>query len=69
MGQENDVTKRTKVAGGVIIKREDDINKLLVIRRSKTDSWSGTWEFPRGHANEGESLTQALKREVKEESG
>lgn len=69
MGQNKDVVKRTKVAGGVIIRVENELDKLLVIRRSKTDTWSGTWEFPRGHAKDNESLIQALKREVKEETG
>ena len=69
MGQTKDVVKKTRVAGGIIIKTENDLDKLLVIRRSKTDTWSGTWEFPRGHAKGNETLSQALRREVKEESG
>lgn len=62
--------KKTKVAAAVIIKKGDnDEDLLLIIRRSKTDTWSMTWEIPRGHVNGNETLTQGLKREVKEETG
>jgi 8-oxo-dGTP pyrophosphatase MutT (NUDIX family) len=45
-------------------------NKVLVVRRSKTDTYPGLWEFPGGGVDEvGESVVAALKREVEEETG
>lgn len=62
--------KKVAVAGAIIIrKNKRDEDELLLIRRSKTDNWSLIWEFPRGKFKKGETLKQALTREVKEETG
>lgn len=47
--------------GGLI---ENDEGKILMLR-----SPDRGWEIPGGQVEEGESLTDALKREVKEETG
>lgn len=44
-------------------------NKVLIVKRSKTDSFlPGFYELPGGKVEFGESLEQALRREVKEET-
>ena len=43
--------------------------KLLVCQRRRTDSFGLMWEFPGGKTKPGESLTQALERELQEELG
>lgn len=44
-------------------------NKILILKRPDyIKSRGGTWEFPGGGVNFGESLEEALKREVHEET-
>lgn len=46
----------------------DDL--FLIVRRSKNDDfYPGFWEFPGGHLEDGETLNEALKRELEEEIG
>jgi 8-oxo-dGTP diphosphatase len=54
-----------EVAAGVI--RKD--GRLLVAKRRKGAHLEGTWEFPGGKREEGESLSECLKRELLEELG
>lgn len=51
----------TPGAGGVVINGE---GKVLLIRHS-----NGSWVFPKGHLDPGETALQAALREVTEESG
>ena len=45
-----------------------DKDLFLVVRRSKEDDlYPGCWEFPGGHIEFGETISDALKRELKEE--
>ncbi len=44
----------------------NDEGKLLVVRRSK-DPAKGTWHIPGGFVEVGESIEQAIEREIKEE--
>jgi 8-oxo-dGTP diphosphatase len=43
--------------------------KLLVCQRRRDDSFGLMWEFPGGKPKAGESLPQALERELEEELG
>jgi len=48
----------------------DKKGKILIIKRSDTDSWRpGYWEFPGGKLDEGQDISNALEREVLEETG
>ena len=49
--------------GALIFNDKDQI--LLV----KTHKWKGKYTIPGGHVELGESLTEALKREIREETG
>ena len=53
---------RPNVAG--LLVRED--GKLLVCERSRQ---KGAWQFPQGGIDPGETATEAVKREVREEVG
>lgn len=54
------------VAVGVILDNED---KVLITRRAADSHQGGLWEFPGGKVEPGESLRQALSRELWEELG
>jgi len=43
--------------------------KILVCQRKENDTFGGYWEFPGGKREKGESLEQALARELQEELG
>jgi len=50
-----------------IIVKSDEV---LLVQRSEKDSWEpGKWEFPGGKVDFGQDLNEALKREVREETG
>ena len=45
-------------------------NLLLIVKRDENDElYPGAWEFPGGHLENGETLVEGLKRELKEEIG
>ena len=47
-----------------------DENLYLVVKRNENDDlYPGAWEFPGGHLELGESLVEALQRELYEEVG
>lgn len=47
---------------GVVVNGD---GKLLLVR----NSYRGAWEYPGGQVEAGENLTEALQREIREESG
>lgn len=54
------------IAGAFIIKSK----KFLIIKRANTEDFmAGFDEIPSGHVDEGESIDEALIREVYEETG
>lgn len=57
---------RARVAAKAAIFHGDQI---LLLHRSFHTSDPGVWDLPGGHVEEGESLPQALRREVREETG
>jgi len=52
-------------AGGVVIDRRGDEQRVLVVHRPAYDDWS----LPKGHIDAGESPAAAAVREVVEETG
>jgi 8-oxo-dGTP pyrophosphatase MutT (NUDIX family) len=44
-------------------------NEILLLHRSLNASDPGSWDLPGGQVAQGESLPEALKREVREETG
>lgn len=58
---------KTKIVVTGILKDED---LFLIVKRNKNDNlYPNSWEFPGGHLEYGETLKDALKRELKEEIG
>lgn len=43
-------------------------NEVLFLKRSKHEFMPSVWEIPSGGIEDGESMLQALKREIKEET-
>lgn len=58
--------RRIHVAVGVIVNRRDEI--LIALRPEHTHQ-GGLWEFPGGKVESGETVRQALQRELREELG
>ncbi len=58
--------KHTEVAVGVLIRAD---GKMLLTSRPPGKPYEGYWEFPGGKLEAGESVEQALRRELQEELG
>ncbi len=58
------MTKLVHVAVGVIVKSD---GKILIARRPLNAHQGGLWEFPGGKVDAGETIQQALVRELREE--
>ncbi len=54
------------VAAAVIY---DELGRVLLTKRGENTHQGGLWEFPGGKLETGETLTQALRRELQEELG
>jgi 8-oxo-dGTP diphosphatase len=55
-----------QVAVGVLIRSDDS---FLLTSRPEGKAYAGFWEFPGGKLEVGETVAQALKRELQEEIG
>jgi len=55
-----------KIVTAAIIHNE---GKYFIARRGPSEKLSGYWEFPGGKVEDGESLSDCLRRELKEELG
>ena len=58
--------KHTEVAVGVLLRSDD---ALLLTSRPEGKPYAGYWEFPGGKLEAGETVEQALRRELTEELG
>jgi 8-oxo-dGTP diphosphatase len=59
--------KHTEVAVGVLLRESD--GALLITSRPAGKPYAGYWEFPGGKLEAGETVEQALRRELEEELG
>ncbi len=62
----SDTRKHTEVAVGILIRGDD---ALLLSTRPEGKPYAGYWEFPGGKIEAGETVEQALRRELEEELG
>jgi 8-oxo-dGTP diphosphatase len=58
--------KHTEVAVGILIRGDD---ALLLSTRPEGKPYAGYWEFPGGKIEAGETVEEALRRELHEELG
>ncbi len=54
-----------KSCGAIVYRNIGGVIRYLLIKNRRSSNWS----FPKGHIEDGESLEQTAKREVKEEAG
>ena len=52
-----------------VVKLDDDGWKFLLLQRAETETYGGTWGFVTGSKKYGETIAQAVAREVKLETG
>lgn len=57
-------TRRLHVAAGVLI---DDAGRVLITERMGDSPFAGLWEFPGGKIHSGETPSDAMVRELREE--
>jgi len=58
-----------KSAGAIIFRKQKEPLFLLLLYPSAKTGRNPYWDFTKGHLEKGENETEALKREVKEETG
>lgn len=62
----SDTRNHTEVAVGILIRQD---GALLLSTRPEGKAYAGYWEFPGGKIEAGETVTEALRRELVEELG
>ena len=62
----SETRKHTEVAVGILIRAD---GALLLSTRPEGKAYAGYWEFPGGKIEAGETVTEALRRELIEELG
>jgi mutator protein MutT len=60
------IDKVVPVASAIIRNKE---GKILMLQRSNVSSYADYWQLVEGKLEEGETISQALKREIQEEIG
>src|ERR1700733_15171369 len=55
--------------GSAVMMPVDDRGRILLVRQYRLPARSYLWELPAGRIDEGETVLQAAKRELKEETG
>jgi mutator protein MutT len=68
---DKNVKQTVNVACAIIMRTENGVNSVLMIKRAKNDHWPNHWELPRGKCDKppGEDLKHCVVREAKEETG
>jgi ADP-ribose pyrophosphatase len=56
-------------AGSAVMMPVDDRGRILLVRQYRLPARKSLWELPAGRVDPGESLLQAAKRELREETG
>jgi ADP-ribose pyrophosphatase len=55
--------------GSAVMMPVDDKNRILLVKQYRLPARSFLWELPAGRVDKGETLLQAAKRELREETG
>ena len=63
------MSKIVEVAAAILLREENGHSEFLLAQRPKGKVYAGYWEFPGGKLEPGESLREALVREIQEELG
>ena len=55
--------------GSAVMMPIDDRNRILLVRQYRLPARASLWELPAGRVDKGETVLQAAKRELREETG